>query len=46
MDAATEAYIARLVADAPPLSPEQAALIVRTFANKTPVTSSPVTEAA
>lgn len=32
LDAATEAYIARLLDDAPPLTPEQAALVVRVFA--------------
>ena len=30
-DDATEAYIARLLDEAPPLDPEQAALVIRTF---------------
>lgn len=34
-DAATEAYLARLLDQAPPLDAEQAALVVRTFATKT-----------
>lgn len=32
-DEATEMYMARLLDEAPPLDPEQAALIVRAFAN-------------
>jgi hypothetical protein len=35
MDALTEAYLEQLLAEAPPLSSEQAALVVRTFACKT-----------
>lgn len=33
-DDATEAYMARLLDEAPPLDHEQAALIVRTFARR------------
>jgi hypothetical protein len=34
LSADTRAYVERLVADAPPLAPEQAALIARDFADQ------------
>ena len=43
---AVEQYISRLLDEAPPLTPEQGALIVRTFARKTPDASSPASDAA
>lgn len=45
-DDATEAYIQRLLDEAPPLPSDLAALVVRTFANKTTDTRSPVSDAA
>lgn len=45
-DDATEAYMARLLEQAPPLPTDLIALVVRTFTNQTTDASSPVSAAA
>jgi hypothetical protein len=42
-DGRSEDYLARLLSEAPPLTPEQAALIVRTF-GRAPSTTEPLPE--